>query len=185
MCLPTGLGKTLIAAVVMKNFHRWFPRGKVVFLAPTRPLVEQQKAACRDICGMPSEETCVLMGSTKRDLDGTRRTLWRDKRLFFCTPQTMENDLRDGVCPAHDVVCLVIDEAHRAKGNHAYCGVVKQLWDRDVQFRTLALAATPATTWLRCSRWCARSPSGASTSAATRTRTCASTRTSARCDWRR
>ena len=143
VCLPTGLGKTLIAAVVMKNFHRWFPRGKVVFLAPTRPLVEQQKAACRDICGMPSEETCVLMGSTKRDLDGTRRTLWRDKRLFFCTPQTMENDLRDGVCPAHDVVCLVIDEAHRAKGNHAYCGVVKQLWDRDVQFRTLALTATP------------------------------------------
>ena len=55
----------------------------------------------------------------------------------------MENDLRDGVCPAHDVVCLVIDEAHRAKGNHAYCGVVKQLWDRDVQFRTLALTATP------------------------------------------
>ena len=143
VCLPTGLGKTLIAAVVMKNFHRWFPRGKVVFLAPTRPLVEQQKAACRDICGMPSEETCVLMGSTKRDLDGTRRTLWRDKRLFFCTPQTMENDLRDGVCPAHDVVCLVIDEAHRAKGNHAYCGVVKQLWDRDVQFRLLALTATP------------------------------------------
>ena len=143
VCLPTGLGKTLIAAVVMKNFHRWFPSGKVVFLAPTRPLVEQQKAACRDICGMPSEETCVLMGSTKRDLDGTRRTLWRDKRLFFCTPQTMENDLRDGVCPAHDVVCLVIDEAHRAKGNHAYCGVVRQLWERNVQFRLLALTATP------------------------------------------
>ena len=143
VCLPTGLGKTLIAAVVMKNFHRWFPRGKVVFLAPTRPLVEQQKAACRDICGMPSEETCTLMGSTKRDLDGTRRTLWQNKRLFFCTPQTMENDLRDGVCPAHDVVCLVIDEAHRAKGNHAYCGVVKQLWERNVQFRLLALTATP------------------------------------------
>ena len=24
-CLPTGLGKTLIAAVVMYNFYRWFP----------------------------------------------------------------------------------------------------------------------------------------------------------------
>ena len=24
VCLPTGLGKTLIAAVVMYNFHRWF-----------------------------------------------------------------------------------------------------------------------------------------------------------------
>jgi hypothetical protein len=28
VCLPTGLGKTLIAAVVMYNFYRWFPTGK-------------------------------------------------------------------------------------------------------------------------------------------------------------
>jgi Fanconi anemia group M protein len=27
--LPTGLGKTFIAAVVMYNFYRWFPTGKV------------------------------------------------------------------------------------------------------------------------------------------------------------
>jgi superfamily II DNA or RNA helicase len=33
--LPTGLGKTLIAAVVMHNFLRWFPNKKVVFLAPS------------------------------------------------------------------------------------------------------------------------------------------------------
>lgn len=25
--LPTGLGKTLIAAVVMYNYYRWFPQG--------------------------------------------------------------------------------------------------------------------------------------------------------------
>lgn len=25
VCLPTGLGKTLIAAVLMHNFCRWFP----------------------------------------------------------------------------------------------------------------------------------------------------------------
>jgi len=25
VCLPTGLGKTFIAAVVMYNFFRWFP----------------------------------------------------------------------------------------------------------------------------------------------------------------
>src|SRR5207248_2061339 len=35
--LPTGLGKTLIAAVVMYNFYRWYPEGKIVFMAPTRP----------------------------------------------------------------------------------------------------------------------------------------------------
>ncbi len=34
--LPTGLGKTFIAAVVMYNFYRWYPAGKVVFMAPTK-----------------------------------------------------------------------------------------------------------------------------------------------------
>ena len=38
VCLPTGLGKTFLAAVVMYNFYRWYPQGKVVFLAPTKPL---------------------------------------------------------------------------------------------------------------------------------------------------
>ena len=42
VCLPTGLGKTFIAAVVMLNFYRWYPEGKIVFLAPTKPLVAQQ-----------------------------------------------------------------------------------------------------------------------------------------------
>eukprot|EP00965_Chrysotila_dentata_P073619 2431934-Pleurochrysis_carterae.AAC.1 len=36
--IPTGYGKTLIAAVVIHNMLRWFPEGHVVFMAPTRPL---------------------------------------------------------------------------------------------------------------------------------------------------
>jgi ERCC4-related helicase len=31
VALPTGLGKTFIAAVVMLNYFRWFPEGKVKF----------------------------------------------------------------------------------------------------------------------------------------------------------
>jgi Fanconi anemia group M protein len=27
VCLPTGLGKTLIAAVMIYNYYRWFPNG--------------------------------------------------------------------------------------------------------------------------------------------------------------
>ena len=51
--LPTGLGKTFIAAVVMFNYYRWFPAGIVIFMAPTRPLVTQQIGACNDIVGIP------------------------------------------------------------------------------------------------------------------------------------
>ena len=39
--LPTGLGKTLIALLLAKERLNKFPNSKIVFLAPTRPLVEQ------------------------------------------------------------------------------------------------------------------------------------------------
>ena len=31
VCLPTGLGKTVIAAVVMYNYYRWCPSGNKIF----------------------------------------------------------------------------------------------------------------------------------------------------------
>jgi len=41
VCLPTGLGKTFIATNVIYNYYKWFPKGKIFFLAPTKPLVNQ------------------------------------------------------------------------------------------------------------------------------------------------
>jgi Fanconi anemia group M protein len=38
VALPTGLGKTFIAAVVMYNYYRWFPEGKVLFCINHFPL---------------------------------------------------------------------------------------------------------------------------------------------------
>lgn len=55
----------------------------------------------------------------------------------------MQNDLNRGTCPAEKVVLLVIDEAHRATGNHAYCEVIRELRQRNQRFRVLALTATP------------------------------------------
>lgn len=122
VCLPTGLGKTLIAAVIMYNFHRWYPSGKIVFVAPTRPLVTQQIAACYEIVGIPEKETAHLDGSVSVD---RRVILWKEKNVFFCTPQTFANDLQNGVCDARDVVCVVVDEAHKATQGFAYTIAVR------------------------------------------------------------
>jgi len=65
VCLPTGLGKTLIAAVVMFNYYRWFPKGQIIFLAPTKPLVAQQVRACYDIMGINENDTAHLEGSVR------------------------------------------------------------------------------------------------------------------------
>ena len=61
--LPTGLGKTFIAAVVMYNMYRWYPRGKVVFMAPTKPLVAQQIEACYKIVGISQEVMGEMTGT--------------------------------------------------------------------------------------------------------------------------
>ena len=61
--LPTGLGKTFIAAVIMFNFYRWYPAGKVVFLAPTKPLVSQQHKACYSVMGIPQNDMVEMTGT--------------------------------------------------------------------------------------------------------------------------
>ncbi|KAH7281773.1 hypothetical protein KP509_36G062700 [Ceratopteris richardii] len=138
--LPTGLGKTLIAAVVMYNFFRWFPAGKIVFTAPSRPLVLQQIEACHESVGIPQEYTIDMTGQMN---PGQRSKVWQDKRVFFVTPQVFEKDIQSGSCPMKELVCLVVDEAHRAMGNYAYCVVIRKLMDSSIRLRILALTATP------------------------------------------
>ncbi|XP_058808100.1 Fanconi anemia group M protein isoform X2 [Phymastichus coffea] len=140
VCLPTGLGKTFIAAVVMYNFWRWYPQGRVVFLAPTKPLVAQQINACHEIMGIPSNETIELTGA----INQTKRAVaWSQKRVIFATPQTFQKDLQNDYIPYNLIKCIVIDEAHKALGKHSYCEIVRMLYEKNKFFRILALSATP------------------------------------------
>lgn len=140
--LPTGLGKTFIAAVLMYNFYRWYPTGKVIFMAPTRPLVAQQIDACYQIMGIPKCDTAKVTGQENK----LKRTeTWSTKRVFFITPHVLRNDLQDADIqfPVNDIKLLVIDEAHRAKGKYAYVTLMKEIAHINKTFRVLALSATP------------------------------------------
>lgn len=130
----------ILSDSIRLNFYRWYPKGKIIFLAPTRPLVAQQIKACHYIAGIPQSECVELTGQTASKL---RAVAWATKRVIYCTPQTMENDLKKGRLDPRDVTCLVVDEAHRASGDYAYCGVVRFMMSRNQHFRVLALTATP------------------------------------------
>lgn len=140
VALPTGLGKTFIAAVIMLNWLRWTTDAQIVFVAPTKPLVSQQVKACFGIAGIPPSVTTMLTGGTA---PGIRAEEWLSKRVFFMTPQTIINDLKSGICDPKRIVLLVVDEAHRATGSYAYVEVVKFLNRFNSSFRVLALTATP------------------------------------------
>ena len=140
VALPTGLGKTFIAATIMYNYYRWTKNAQIVFVAPTKPLVAQQVDACFKIVGIPRSETTMLTGEQATDL---RAEEWLARRVFFMTPQTLVNDLSSGIADPKKIVLLVVDEAHRATGNYAYVKVVQFLRRFNKSFRILALTATP------------------------------------------
>jgi ERCC4-related helicase len=112
----------LLQQVVMYNYYEWFPSGKVVFLAPTRPLVGQQIEACHTVMGFRLEDTAELQGDVPH---AERATLWRDRRVFYCTPQTMQNDLQRGTCDPSKIVCLVIDGRSLRIGEYKPCQKLK------------------------------------------------------------
>ncbi|KAK2765424.1 3'-5' DNA helicase [Arachnomyces sp. PD_36] len=143
VALPTGLGKTFIAATIMLNWFRWTKDAQIVFVAPTKPLVSQQVKACFGIVGIPRSQTTMLTGDIQ---PGIRAEEWKEKRVFFMTPQTLINDLKKGIADPKRIVLLVVDEAHRATGNYSYVEVVSFLRRFNSSFRVLALTATPGAT---------------------------------------
>ncbi|KAK7520288.1 hypothetical protein IWZ03DRAFT_326300 [Phyllosticta citriasiana] len=143
VALPTGLGKTFIAATVMLNWLRWTKKAQVLFVAPTKPLVSQQVEACLNIAGISRSQTTLLTGDTPPAL---RQQEWETKRVFFMTPQTVVNDLAKGIADPKRIVLVVFDEAHRATGAYAYVEIVKFIRRFNTSFRILALTATPGAT---------------------------------------
>ncbi|KAJ9120719.1 hypothetical protein QFC22_002650 [Naganishia vaughanmartiniae] len=82
-----------------------FPAGKLVFLMPTKPLVTQQHEACQESCGIPSADAATITGD---DPDNWREAAWRDKRVFYATPQTFRNDMARGRVDPMDVVLVIV-----------------------------------------------------------------------------
>ncbi|RMY69117.1 hypothetical protein D0864_11185 [Hortaea werneckii] len=143
VALPTGLGKTFIAATIMLNYYRWTADAQIIFMAPTKPLIAQQMEACYGIVGIRRQDTVLMTGETT---PAVRAEEWLEKRVFFMTPQTVINDLKTGICDPKKVVLVVVDEAHKATGSYAYTEVVAFLRRFNSSFRVLALTATPGST---------------------------------------
>lgn len=142
--LPTGLGKTLIASALIANFKLWFPDSKLIFLAPTRPLVAQQLKACCDTIGLSPGNVDILLDKKISN----RPSIWSNGTIFFSTPHVLFNDLSKGAIDAKTIKLIIFDEAHRGSAkNYPYAKIVSLLNDLklDSNFRVLALSATPGT----------------------------------------
>ncbi len=136
--LPTGLGKTVIAALLAAELLRRSD-GKVVVLAPTRPLVQQHADSfARWLIPL---RIARFTGTVKRPVrDGS----WDSADLVFATPELLANDLAAGRYRLDEVALLVFDEAHHAVGKYAYVPIAERYrTTRPPSGRVLGLTASP------------------------------------------
>jgi len=140
VALPTGLGKTAISVMLASQRLSQYPDSKIVILAPTRPLIDQHKTSFEKNLEIDKEKLKVLSGFISPD---NRKELWSENQIFFCTPQTLQNDVISGRISLKDVSMLCFDEAHRAVGDYAYVFIAKQYLKQADFPRILALTASP------------------------------------------
>ncbi|MEA1966209.1 MAG: DEAD/DEAH box helicase [Euryarchaeota archaeon] len=121
--LPTGLGKTIVALMVIAARLNDLG-GKVLILSPTKPLVEQHSDFFRQ--ALPGCTVATFTGSIPPE---KRTELWKDSQVIVSTPQVIENDLRARRIDLRDVVHITFDEAHRAVGRYAYVYIAKRYFE--------------------------------------------------------
>ena len=136
--LPTGLGKTVIAALVAAEVLR-ANEGKVLFLAPTRPLVQQHADSFSR--WMTPLRFARFTGTVRRPV---REGAWEPADVVFATPEIVQNDLAAGRYDLKDVRLVVFDEAHHAVGKYVYVPIAARYTiERPLGGRVLALTASP------------------------------------------
>jgi Fanconi anemia group M protein len=136
--LPTGLGKTVIAALAAAELLRR-GTGKVLFLAPTRPLVRQHSVFFRR--WFRELRTAVFTGTVAHPV---REGAWESAEAVFSTPELVVNDLAQGRYDLKEVGLIVFDEAHHAVGKYAYVAIAARFQaERPKGARLLGLTASP------------------------------------------
>jgi len=138
--IPTGLGKTSIAALVAAERLRSDSEKKVLFMAPTKPLVEQHRTTFSRFFKIGEDELQVITGTTAPEV---REALYKKAWIVFSTPQTIANDLKKSRLSLKDYSLIIVDEAHRAVGNYAYPYVAKIYMSQARSPLILALTASP------------------------------------------
>jgi len=125
--LPTGLGKTNVFLMLASHRLKLFPNSKILFIGPTKPLIEQYYQVFQEYFELDEKDYAVFTGMVRPQ---KRAELW-------------ENDIISRRIDLSDVSLLGVDEAHRAVGDYAYVFVAKQYQKLAKYPRIIALTASP------------------------------------------
>lgn len=138
--LPTGLGKTYAAILLTVEVLKINLLGKILLLAPTRPLCEQHQKTFSKV--LPKLSTEFLTGkiSAKK-----RPVMWQESNVIIATPETIAEELnkKSGVGNALDISLLLIDETHHLTGNYAYSPLATYYYENNPNILIAGFTASP------------------------------------------
>ena len=119
------------------------PNSKIIFLAPTKPLVNQHYKSFLDLTVIPEDNLKVITGTTSPE---KRREIWKDLEIAFMTPQVLQNDIISNQYSLENVALIIFDECHRSVGDYAYCFIAKKYVETAKNCQVLGLTASPGST---------------------------------------
>lgn len=149
--LPTALGKTVIALLVTAYVLHRYPEGRVLMLAPTRPLVLQHRDSFAEFLNLDEGEVLAVTGKDRRE---RREELWSKGRVLFATPQVVRNDMESGTLDPSELSLVIFDEAHRGVKKYAYTDIARSYIESHASPLVLALTASPGGDRERLERVC-------------------------------
>ncbi len=137
--LPTGMGKTIIALLLSLYVYSQDPDKKVLFLAPTKPLVAQHQRSFQELSNLEEWQLPMLTSLAPEK----REKIFLDASIAFLTPQILQNDVISKKINLKDVSLIIFDEAHRAVGDYAYTFIAQKYMQENPQGQILGMSASP------------------------------------------
>ncbi|XP_020549446.1 endoribonuclease Dicer homolog 3a isoform X2 [Sesamum indicum] len=130
--LETGAGKTMIAVMMIKEIGKSLKNdngGKklIVFLAPTVHLVHQQYKEIKSRTELDVEEYYGARGVDEWSAKNWEKEI-NEHDVLVMTPQILLDALRKAYLSFTVCCFLILDECHRATGNHPYARIMKEFY---------------------------------------------------------
>ena len=151
LVLPTGLGKTPVAWMVIAERLRYYQEMSnsegsvpwILVIAPTNPLVIQHRRDAEKWLNVDNEKIIALTGKITPE---KRTKMYSGPSIIISTPQIIRNDVKSGILSLSNCVLLVADEAHHSTGKHSMAEVGDLYGDSARNGLVLGCTASPGST---------------------------------------
>ena len=139
VALPTGSGKTLIAAMLMCRMRELNPGHLSAMVVNKIPLVFQQAEAIRSDTGL----ICMPLCSENKTQSAIRSLNDGTYNCLVATAGLLAELFRQNEIEKSLFSCIVFDECHHARGANVYCELLDMFNSLPVKPRLLGLSASP------------------------------------------